>query len=96
MIRRAYRVIDPAGLHARPAADVVQAMAEVPGATRIEHGAKAANAKSILQVLGLGVRQHDQVVLDFGEGTADDVSRVEARIVSILSPAGDFDETPSV
>ncbi len=95
-MRRAYLVIDPAGLHARPAADFVQAMAGVPGAARIEHGAKTANAKSILQVLGLGVRQHDRVVLDFGDVTPDDVSRVEARIASILSPATDFGEMPSV
>ena len=96
-MRRLYRVIDPAGLHARPAADLVRAMAEaVPGSVRIEHGGKAANAKSVLQVLSLGVRQNDRVVVDFGEATADVVTALEVRMARILFPAADLGDAPPV
>ena len=96
-MRRLYRVIDPAGLHARPAADLVRAMAEaVPGPVRIEHGEKAANAKSVLQVLSLGVRQNDRVVVDFGEATPDVVTALEVRMASILFPAADPGGAPPV
>lgn len=86
-MRRRYRVTDPTGLHARPAADFVQAMAALPGGVRMEYGERSANAKSILQVLGLGVRADTPVIVDFAEARPEDVAAMEARLASILEAA---------
>ena len=86
-MRRGYRVIDPTGLHARPAADFVQAMAALPGVVRMEYGGRSANAKSILQVLGLGVRPDTRIIVDFDEASPEDVAAMETRLASILEAA---------
>ena len=85
-MRRRYRVIDPSGLHARPAAEFVRAVAQFAGAVRIESGDKHANAKSILQVMALGVRAHDVVVVDFGDAAENDVGGFEQRVHALLEP----------
>ena len=91
-MRRRYRVADPTGLHARPAAEFVRALVDLPGAVRVERGEKSANAKSILQVLGLGVRQGDLIVLDFAEADTDRVAELEARLAALLAPEGEPDD----
>lgn len=45
------------GLHARPAALFVQTAKQFKSDLRVRHGAREANAKSILSVLGLGAGQ---------------------------------------
>jgi len=59
-------VHDEAGLHARPAAAFVQAAAGYKAAVRISNlrtGKGPVSAKSIIAVMGLGVRQGDEVRL---------------------------------
>ncbi|MFZ5767155.1 MAG: HPr family phosphocarrier protein [Bacillota bacterium] len=60
------------GLHARPAAMLVQEAARHSGCqVSIEHGGRKADAKSILQVLGLGVRDGEEVTIRV-EGEAEE------------------------
>lgn len=61
MIQRTYIIVDPNGLHARPAARFVKAMSLCPGEVQIKFQDKSANAKSILSILGLGVVQNDKI-----------------------------------
>ena len=49
-------VIDPAGLHARPAARFVQAATKFSSAISIGHGDRFVDAKSLVALLSLGVR----------------------------------------
>lgn len=46
-----------AGLHARPAALFVQTAAKYKSIIKVQHGAKEANAKSIMGILTLGASQ---------------------------------------
>jgi len=86
VISRLYRVVDASGLHARPAAEFVKAAAAYPGQVRIRRGPNTANAKSILQVMGVGARTGDTVTVEFdGDDTAA-VDLFEARLVDILKP----------
>lgn len=63
MLERTVVVTNPAGLHARPAAQFVRAAAQFASAIRVGHGAKEADAKSILAVLALGVHQGARITL---------------------------------
>lgn len=52
------------GLHARPARVLVDTAKQFTSAVRLHHGAKAANAKSLISVLALGVVHGGAVVLE--------------------------------
>ncbi|GAA5044211.1 phosphocarrier protein [Thermocatellispora tengchongensis] len=61
------------GLHARPAATFVQRAAQAPIAVTVaKGGGEPVNAKSILSVLALDVRQGENVVISAeGEGAEE-------------------------
>jgi phosphotransferase system HPr (HPr) family protein len=75
-------ITDPVGIHARPAAVLVQAAARYQSKVRIEHGNKQADARSIVQLLGLGVRQGSSVTV-VAEGT--DAEEALAAVLSVLA-----------
>jgi phosphotransferase system HPr (HPr) family protein len=56
-------ITDPVGLHARPAAVVVQTAGKYGARIRLEHGEKRADARSVIQLLALGVRQGSPVTV---------------------------------
>jgi len=76
-------VIDPAGLHARPAAKFVQAASRFSAAISIGHGDRFVDAKSLVALLSLGVRPGNQVVLR-AEGA--DASGALSALASELAP----------
>jgi phosphotransferase system HPr (HPr) family protein len=63
MIRRQVTVAAPTGLHARPAALFCREAARFAAAIRIEKDGRHADARSLLSVLALDVRQGETVVL---------------------------------
>jgi phosphocarrier protein HPr len=58
------RATDPHGLHARPAARFVKAMAALGVPVTVTKGERSADARSILEVLGLGVDQGSEFVVE--------------------------------
>jgi len=50
------------GLHARPAASIVKTASQYQAEIWLHKGDRSANARSINQVVTLGVRQHDQII----------------------------------
>lgn len=56
-------ILNPAGLHARPAAVLVNTAKQFQSDLRIEKDGKTANAKSVVSIMALEVKQHDSVVL---------------------------------
>ncbi|MFF5209373.1 HPr family phosphocarrier protein [Streptosporangium sp. NPDC000396] len=83
MAERQVTVKAEVGLHARPAATFVQTAAKTPLDVTVAKGnGKPVNAKSILAVLSLDVRQGDIVVIAAeGEG-ADELVDQLAQIAS--------------
>ena len=53
-----YVITDPEGIHARPAGLLVKAAAGFKSDIKIEKDGKAANAKTIFGVMGLGVKKY--------------------------------------
>ena len=76
------------GLHARPAALFVQTAKRMQSDIKLKHGEKEANAKSIMQVLTLGVKQYDQ--LEITTEGPDEKNAMQALIALVES---DFCET---
>jgi phosphotransferase system HPr (HPr) family protein len=63
MPERRLVVIDPAGLHARPAARFVQVASRFTSSVTIALGDRRADAKSLIAVLGLTIRPGSEIVL---------------------------------
>jgi phosphotransferase system HPr (HPr) family protein len=76
-------VIDPSGLHARPAARFVQAASRFESRIVIRFGGREADAKSLIALLGLTIRPSSQIVL-----AADGVDADEAlaTLIAELAP----------
>jgi multiphosphoryl transfer protein len=51
------------GLHARPAALIVQALKGHEAEVELLAGERRANARSVVSIMALGARQHDQIVI---------------------------------
>ena len=68
-------VNDPAGLHARPAADLMKFAKTLKCKVEIRYQDQVANAKSLLEILSLGINQGDQVkVICCGEGEEEAIT----------------------
>jgi phosphotransferase system HPr (HPr) family protein len=76
-------VIDPAGLHARPAARFVQVASRFACGVTIRAGGRDADAKSLIAVLGLTVRPASEIVL-LTEG--EDAEAALAALIDELRP----------
>lgn len=79
-------VTHPVGLHARPAAKFVQTAARFPCTIRVANvttGSPLVDAKSILRVLTLGVKQGHQICVEAeGENAADALEALRALVES--------------
>ncbi|WP_251550180.1 phosphocarrier protein HPr [Neobacillus muris] len=61
MAEKTFKVIDPAGIHARPATVLVQAAGKFDSEIKMEYNGKAVNLKSIMGVMSLGVREGAEI-----------------------------------
>ena len=68
-----YVITDPEGIHARPAGLLVKAVKEFSCDIKIAKGEKAMNCKAIFGVMGLGVKNGDEVTLTF-DGADEDAA----------------------
>ena len=77
-------VIDPAGLHARPAAKVVQVASRFQSRIVLRSGERLVDVKSLIALLGLTIRPMTEITL-----TADgpDADAALAAHVEELGPA---------
>jgi phosphocarrier protein HPr len=75
-------ITDPVGLHARPAALLVRTAGQYQARVQLTHGTKHADARSIIQLLALGVRPGSPVTV-----TAEGMDEAEAlaAVLDVLS-----------
>ena len=71
-----YTITDKNGIHARPAGLIVQTAKQYSSAISLSSGGKTADGKELIQLMQLGVKQGDEVVVsavgaDAGEALAD-------------------------
>lgn len=83
--RRTVVVGAASGLHARPAALVVQFANATPVDLRLRKGDREAQPRSIISLLALGASQGDEVEIEgTGEGADEVVAELAALIASDL------------
>ncbi|MDD2970804.1 MAG: HPr family phosphocarrier protein [Lachnospiraceae bacterium] len=74
-----YKVTDELGIHARPAGLLVKEAAKFQSSIKIKNGTKEADAKRLLNVMTLAVKQGNTVtVAADGADEADAVKTLEA------------------
>ncbi|WP_036464131.1 HPr family phosphocarrier protein [Mycoplasmopsis sturni] len=72
----AVKIIDPIGLHARPASNLVSVATKFQSNIKLVANGKEANLKSIMNVMALGVKTGTEVV--FKCDGADEEAALEA------------------
>jgi phosphocarrier protein HPr len=77
-------VIDPAGLHARPASKVVQVASRFQSRIVLRSGERTVDVKSLIALLGLTIRPLTEITLTAEGPDADDAL---AALVAELGPA---------
>jgi len=77
-------VLDPAGLHARPAAQFVRTASRFESRVTIRAGDRSADAKSLIALLGLTIRPQSQVTL---AADGPDADAALAALLEALGPA---------
>lgn len=68
---------DPIGIHARPAAQLIQAIKDFDCEIKVLKGDKSANLKSLLSLMGLSVKQGDEITL-VAEGKDEEIALEKA------------------
>lgn len=63
MVERNVLVTNETGLHARPAAALVQFVKTIPGEVELVKDGKVANAKSIFNVMSLGISKGTEITV---------------------------------
>lgn len=77
MVEKKVTVTNETGLHARPAAALVQFVKSMPGEVELIKEGKVANAKSIFSVMSLGISKGTEILVRVtGEGEEANVDRV--------------------
>ena len=63
MPSKTFKIIDPLGLHARPASIVAQTAAKFSCSTTIDSNGKTADLKSIMNIMALGIKKETEVTI---------------------------------
>ena len=79
MLTRQFTVTFASGLHARPATEFVRILKTFQSAVTVQKKETAANAKSLVKLLKLGIIQNDLLTFQFdGPDEADAAAATEA------------------
>ncbi len=87
MIEAVLKITNPTGLHARPAAQLVQAAASFVSRVTIFADSKAADAKSILSVMSMGLNCGTEITV-----TVDGPDEQECLASLVALIEGNFGE----
>jgi multiphosphoryl transfer protein len=85
-LQRTLRIANPFGLHARPAAEIVEGLMDFDAEVTIAAGERHANAASITQLIALGATTGDEVTLSASGGDAE--AAIEAVAGVLLAERG--------
>ena len=83
-------VIDPAGLHARPAAKLVQVASRYQSRIVLRSGERVVDVKSLIALLGLTIRPLTEITLTADGPDADDaLAALVEELGAAVAPAAD-------
>ncbi len=87
MVSQKVKIINPTGLHLRPAGIFCNTAVRFKSQVLFQHGTTTANAKSVLSVLGACVKQGDEIEL-ICEGE-DEAEALEVMVAAIEDGLGE-------
>ena len=76
-----YIITDPEGIHARPAGELVKAAKGFASVIKITKGEKSADAKKIFGLMGLGVKQGEEILI---QAEGEDEEQAAAGLEAFL------------
>jgi len=83
MVEKEIMVNNPTGLHARPASQLVALAGKFKSKVTIQFNGKSVNVKSMLSLLGAGIKKSSQIVLVVeGEDETEAAEAISALIHS--------------
>lgn len=82
MTERQVMVVNSSGIHARPAAAVVNFVKNYKGSVEVINNGKKGNLKSIISIMSLGMRQGSNIMVQI-EG--DDEEKFAEDLVNFIS-----------
>ena len=65
------KIIDPIGLHARPASELTTIASSFSSNIKIIAKGKEGNAKSIMNIMALGIKKDDEITIEADGADAD-------------------------
>ena len=74
MIERKYVIVDPVGFHARPAGQIAKDLKAFASAVTVFKGDKSADMKKLLKVMGLGIKQGNEITVTIDGADEADVA----------------------
>jgi len=77
-------VVDPMGIHGRPAGALAIAVAKSGARVRLRCGAKSADASSVIALLSLGARAGSAVIAEI-EGDGPAINAVELALAEMFA-----------
>lgn len=86
-MKKVVKIVNKSGLHARPAAIFVKTASEFKAEINIEFRGSVLNAKSIMNILSMGAKKGDEVVI-IANGS-DEKEAIETLINLIESKFGE-------
>ena len=72
-----YVITDPVGIHARPAGMLVKAVKDLAGAgsaITVTKGEKTVDARKLMALMGMGIKQGDTVTINVDGGDEESVA----------------------
>ena len=69
----AYTITDPVGIHARPAGILVKEIKKYASTVTVTKGEKSVNARKLMALMGMGIRQGDTVTVSV-DGADEDTA----------------------
>lgn len=84
MAEKTVTIVNETGLHARPAAALVQFVKNIPGDVELVKEGKVANAKSIFNVMSLGISRGMEITVRVnGENAEEHVDKIVEFIAGL-------------
>ena len=85
MMEKTFTVIDEAGIHARPASILVQAVSKFSSDVNLEYKGKTVNLKSILGIMSLGIPSGAEIKISV---SGEDETEAIQTITEVLKKEG--------
>lgn len=78
------KIIDPIGLHARPASELSKVASSFSSTIKIIAKGKEGNAKSIMNIMALGIKKDDEITIEaIGADEQQAIEKIQSELTKL-------------